>query len=393
LGQTTNPLNGLGLALRTLGAGCQGGDEGRAVPQAPAVGSTAASREPGKTASATPAPRPNLPAAVDPPSDFEGNDLRLVDPDELASAANTYYQDGQPREAARLLHYAVKDGVPQQDNRACYNALAGHVEAALYWLKVAALDEGVDASWARQDSDLAGLRRDTRWTQLAAYLDACNAYWASSGHVATSLVVPGGYEVGTPIGLVVGLHGLGADPERLVDEDWRELADATGRAIVAVSGTRPTGKHSFAWAEDRERGHQHIQQVLATLSDRVTIDPKDVVLFGFSQGAQMGFEVAMAHPESYRGSLVMSPDGRMRTINEGLAPKAENASQHFVLTCGAAEAPGNVAFTGENAEFARAAGAGVEMKLYEGMSRHSFPPDFFEQFPCCVRFLDGEEKP
>jgi predicted esterase len=335
----------------------------------------------------------NLPAPPEPPSEFEGKDLRQLEPDQLAAVADAYYQDDQPREAAQILHYAVKGGVPQQYNLACYNALSGDVEAAFYWLQVAGLEEGVDAGWAKQDSDLASLRADPRWPRVSAYLDACNAYWGASGHVVTSLVVPSGYQVGTPVGLVVGLHGLGADPEGLVDEDWRDFADATGRAIVAVSGTRPTGKHSFVWTEDREADHQHIQEALATLPDRVTIDPKNVVLFGFSQGAQMGFEVALAHPESYRGTLVMSPGGSKWSILEGLKPSAGNASQHFVLTCGAEEAPGNVAFTKQDAEFARSAGAAVEMKLYEGVSQHTFPPDFSEQFPRWVRFLAGEENP
>ena len=73
-----------------------------------------------------------------------------------------------------------------------------------------------------------------------------------------------------------------------------------------------------------------------------------------------------------------------------LKPSPRNKGQGYVCTCGAGEAPGNVISTKNNAEHAERAGARVELKLYEGMSEHAFPPDFMANFARWVRFIDGE---
>ena len=51
----------------------------------------------------------------------------------------------------------------------------------------------------------------------------------------------------------------------------------------------------------------HIRRALAGLKDKLTVTPGQNVLFGFSQGAQMAFEVAFANPAEYAGAIVMSP--------------------------------------------------------------------------------------
>lgn len=57
---------------------------------------------------------------------------------------------------------------------ACDYALAGKLDAAVYWLQRSALDEGVDAKWAEQDGDLERIRKVPRWAKIALYLAACN---------------------------------------------------------------------------------------------------------------------------------------------------------------------------------------------------------------------------
>jgi hypothetical protein len=55
------------------------------------------------------------------------------------------------------------------------------------------------------------------------------------------------------------------------------------------------------------------------------------------------------------------------------------------------EGPGTVvAYTKGDAEFARRAGARVDLKLYEGVTAHAFPPDFAERFAGWVRFIRND---
>ena len=117
--------------------------------------------------------------------------------------------------------------------------------------------------------------------------------------------------------------------------------------------------------------------------------------FGFSQGAQMAFEVAFANPAEYQGAIAMASPGTTKpgvTLRE-LAPSPANKKQRFVCTCGAHEMPGNVLYTRADAEFAEKAGSRVELKLYEGAKEHGFPADFSDAFPGWVRFVRGDKGP
>ncbi len=332
-----------------------------------------------------------LPTPSAPSADFQGQDLSKADGDDLASIASRLAGEGNAREAARFQYWAVKAGSCGEYNLACWTALAGDLEGAFYWLQEAALDDGVEESWASQDPDLASLHRDPRWKEVAPFLKLCNAYWAGSGLLKTVLVLPEGYKKGTPIGVLVGLHGLGHRPDGFVNEVvYQSFADELNMAIVGVSGTVPTGRRCFVWSEDPRTDARHVRRALDDLSDRLTVKPGHVIAFGFSQGAQMGFEIAFQNPEEYLGAIVMSPGTTKRFFRlNKLVPSPRNKRQAYVCLCGADEAPGNVAFTRNDAEFARKTGARVELKLYKGMDKHAFPPDFAESLVRWVRFIEG----
>jgi predicted esterase len=330
-------------------------------------------------------------AAPEPPSKLlEGLDLTTIDGHRLAGAAVGFSNKKDYDRAVQLQHWSVASIDDGRYNLACFQALAGKKEAAFYWLQEAALKEGVDASWAGQDSDLESLRGDSRWARVDSFLKACNAYWAVSGQQQVTVVLPKDYKVGTPIGVAVGMHGLGADPEGFVNEAYQGYADELNMAIIGVSGTVPRGPKSFVWAEDAAKDAERIRRALKEISDRVTVGSGKVVTFGFSQGAQMAFEVAFRYPAEFRGALVMSPGTTKRVNLGGFSPAPANQSQGFVCTCGAEEMPGNVANTRADADLAKRAGSRVELKLYEGVQQHAFPADFREKFVPWIKFIqDG----
>jgi predicted esterase len=336
-----------------------------------------------------------LPAPPAPSSNFRGQDLSKDDPARLAAVASGLASDGNNREAAQVQYWAVKLGADGRYNLACWTALIGDVDGAFYWLQEAALEDGVEASWAGEDTDLESLRKDFRWTKVAPFLKQCNAYWAVSGRRDSALIVPKGYKPGTPIGVLIGLHGMGHRPDGFIDsETYQEFADKLNMAVVGVSGTVPTGRNSYVWSEDPSADAAQIRKALDELAPRLTVKKGHLIAFGFSQGAEMGFEVAFQNPEDYRGAIVMSPGtsdntARLKKLNRG----PRNKNQGYVFLCGADEHPGNVAETKDGAGFAKKAGARVELKLYEGVKRHAFPPDFDHSFLRWVRFIEGEATP
>ncbi len=123
----------------------------------------------------------------------------------------------------------------------------------------------------------------------------------------------------------------------------------------------------------------------------MTVRPGRVVTFGFSQGAQMAFEVAFRYPEEFQGALVMSPGTSKRLNLAGFPPTAGNRNQGYICTCGAAELPGNVAYTRADADLAKRAGSRVELRLYDGVQKHGFPNDFAQKFVDWVKFIRGDQ--
>jgi predicted esterase len=194
--------------------------------------------------------------------------------------------------------------------------------------------------------------------------------------------------VGTPIGVLLGLHGQGSCGTELVrSETYQPIADELQMAVVAVNGTIRTGKCRFAWSEDAARDADHVRRALAAVDDQLTPDPNSLIVFGFSQGAQMGFEIAFANPGEYRGAVVFSPGSIKEPTFRELRAQPANAKQRFVCTSGADEPPGNVSATLGACNFAKNGRARVEVELYEGVASHALPSDFFEVFPRWVRFI------
>lgn len=347
----------------------------------------------------TPPPRPplELPAPPAPPARVGGLDLKTLDGQGLRARAYERYEAGALDEAIALQHWSIlarQGGGEGHYNLACFYALARKVDAALYWLQRGAIEEGVDAAWAREDEDLAALRDDRRWEEVANFLDDCNAYWERSGRSETLLVVPAGYEVGRPVTAVVGLHGLGAHPRDFADpEDYQKLADRLGVAFLGVSGTTPLGPRAYAWSEDPARDAARVKDALASVADRVTVAPGRVVLVGFSQGAQVAAEVAARDPATFAGAIVLSPGSREASRLEQVAAAEAHAGRGFVVRVGAAEEPENVDRADEVTRSLRRLGARVDAHAYEGMDEHAFPPDYEERLGAWVAHCLGDRAP
>jgi predicted esterase len=325
-----------------------------------------------------------VPAAL--PERLDGKDLKAMVEDELNARAHQAMAKEDYSRAATYQYWYVQKSQTGQYNLACFLARVGQTDPAFYWLQRAALEEGVDTLHAQRDEDLASLHRDPRWAQVLPYLTACNRYFETAPVARTTLVLPKGYQKGTPIPVVLWLHGLGSRPDDFTaGEGCQEFADELNVAVVGVSGTRPRGPRSYVWAEDPEKDAKRLRDALAEVSNRLTVKKGSAITFGFSQGAQVGLDVAVRYPEEYAGSIVLSPGAQPHL--EGVRPSPLLARRGFVLSCGAKEYPGNVQLTADDADWLRRAGAQVIHKPYPGVSAHTFPKDFDERFPEWVKFI------
>lgn len=325
-----------------------------------------------------PIPPLNLPAPVTPSAMLEGEDLKEADADELRAYANELSAGRRYNEAAQVQYWALqKEPAEGQYNMACYLSLAKNVDAAFYWLQRAALEEGVDGQWATEDSDLVPARADSRWPTVLQFLRQANAFWQTSTHTETTLVMPNGVAATEPIPVLVGLHGMGHRAGGFVStEMYQEFADKHRVAFVGASGSVPRGPRSFVWAEDAEKDRRRIEAALSEVSDRVTAAPGKIILFGFSQGAMMSAEIAVLDASRYAGAIVLSPGGN-NNPNAALFKPGSGQKQTYILSVGQGEHLGNKLMTATYMGLLQKAGADVEHIVNPNQQGHSLPPNYF----------------
>jgi predicted esterase len=334
-----------------------------------------------------PAPPLQLAVPTAMPEKMEGQDLKTWEEGDLLGRANQAMAKRDYSRAATYQYWYVQKSDKGRYNLACFLARIGQVDPAFYWLQLAALEEGVDTQHALMDEDLTSLRRDPRWAKVQQFLASCNRYFESAAIVRTVLLLPKDYKKEASIPAVLWLHGYSSRPDDFVNPGSQDYADALKVALIGVSGTMSRGPRSFVWTEDPEKDAKRMRDALAEVSDRVTVTKGHVITLGFSQGAQVGLEVAVRNPGEYAGSIVLSPGILTFSRLDNLKPSPLLAQRGFVLSCGANEHPSNVQLTAADANWLRKAKAQVIHKMYPGVSAHSFPKDFDERFSEWVKFI------
>lgn len=120
-----------------------------------------------------------------------------------------------------------------------------------------------------------------------------NPYWAW---------VPTTYDPVRAVPLVVALHGAGDTAENYLQFMWRANADARGFIVIAPEGTYPYGG-GYAWHGSDDA------LVLAAIDDVqrcYSIDPKRVIINGFSAGGTMAYFIGLSAAGRFSGLAIQS---------------------------------------------------------------------------------------
>ena len=113
---------------------------------------------------------------------------------------------------------------------------------------------------------------------------------------------------GGPRPLIVLLHGAGGNANQFI-RHFTTQADRRGVVLLAVQSTgaswrlRPGSTGETA----REQDPQTIDAALSALFSKAPIDPKRVIVAGFSDGASYALWLGRANAQLFRGVLALSP--------------------------------------------------------------------------------------
>ena len=201
---------------------------------------------------------------------------------------------------------------------------------------------------------------------------------------------PGGFPI------LLALHGFGEDgdtmAERLGPREGatcaRLLPDGPfpvelregerrriGRAWYQYDGDQETFLRALTWGQD------HLRRLLEAVAERHPVDPRRVVLLGFSQGGYLASAAALRERDRYRGLVAVA----CRIKTEILSDELAAARGYPVLVVhGARDRATPCAMQEEAVRVLAGAGLEVEVELHP--RGHRLPP---ESVPRIHTFVDA----
>lgn len=185
---------------------------------------------------------------------------------------------------------------------------------------------------------------------------------------------PSGGSTGKP--LYVALHGLGSD-----ENDLLELAPLLPKDVVFASLRAPytLAPGHYAWFASRHVGdrldgdpaqiqasEKAILRSVDALIAKYHVDPHRVVVFGFSQGAIMSYDLALAEPLKFEGIGILS-GALFDSVKARLGAAHEKLPTHVFVGHGLADPRIPPTYAREAADWWTTHGAEVQLHLYPGM--------------------------
>lgn len=282
------------------------------------------------------------PEDIDP---YTYDPLEKVSPDgDYALQAQAAYNEGEYEMAARyyLAHLRDhRDDPTSLYNLACCYGLLGRDELAAKYLKRSYQAGFTYLEHIRQDPDFSKVRETESfaaamdslqtWAQRKAKYEGKQEYLQISQLIPCRLLLPEDYDPDKEYTLLIGLHGYG-DKATSFSRLWHYLEE--GDLIFAVpEAPYPfmEGQIGFSWTpqipEDDPRAEQafelmseYIFQLIEQLESAHKIG--ETWILGFSQGAFIGYPLALRNPETIDG-LVACGGGLMVDLQDDVYAAAK----------------------------------------------------------------------
>ncbi|WDE97922.1 hypothetical protein PQO03_19025 [Lentisphaera profundi] len=318
------------------------------------------------------------------PEKFNEHHLRKLSPSSLRHTASQHAQSGKLQSALQFQYWACNiDETQGLYDLACYYALNKDIDSSVYFLQKAALNEGVDYSWALKDKDLIPVMNSKYWEKLRPWLKKCFSSWHESKYFRSPIIKP---STGESEVLLIGLHGYGSVPEDFASDEDQGFADKHKVTFMGISGSVPLGRNSFMWSEDIDKDSQHIFQILKQSNIDLKKEKRPVILIGFSQGAQLSTELLARYPHLFKGIITLCPGARYDSQLPKVKESVDLSKKKAVIICGSNEHKGNLELSKSNFTWLTKHKAIVRYSKIKGLG-HSFPPNFYDKLNDYLIFI------
>lgn len=278
-----------------------------------------------------------------------------------------------------------KPGDPQPAyNLACSYAQHGNYEKAVEWLGTAADRGFFYVSTVLRDEDLDEIRELPGFGVAVEKIRKNNAaelekFKAGADKAKVITIAPPALDKNKPAPLIVALHGYGSDAND-ISKTWTDAAARIGAVLIAPQALQPAG-HGFSWGVV-EQGEFLVLRAMEKARAEFNIDPKRIVVTGFSQGGGMCYTLALRHPQLFAGVIPVAGfyEHRVDPI-----PSAAGAKlPRFFIMVG--EKDDAVEINRDAARRLEAIGTPAQLRVYPGLG-HRFPPDREKEMDAALRFV------
>jgi len=267
-------------------------------------------------------------------------------------------------------------------------ARAGDRQNALGWLTRSAERGFSHVSTLLRDEDLDDLLKREEYLAVldrvrrnsAADLEKFKAR-ADGAKILT--VLPPNLDKAVPAPLIIALHGYGSNAQDMADT-WREAAAKIGAVLIAPQALERAGS-GFSWGVV-EQGEFLVLHAIEKARAENNIDPKRIVVTGFSQGGAMTYTLAIRHSELFAGAIPVA--GYYEHPVDPIPAQPTAKMPRFVIMVGEKDEP--VAVNREAAKRLEAIGAPVQLRIYPNLG-HRFPPDRQNEMDSALKFVLDEK--
>ncbi len=175
-------------------------------------------------------------------------------------------------------------------------ARAGDGDGAIDWLRVSAERGYSGVRTFETDADIDSVRKHAAFGGVIARVRAnadkrMGAFREAAEEAEPVVVLPRGFDSSEPTPLVIALHGTGGTGREMA-RAWRGAARRVGAILVAPDALRPSG-NGYAWVF-RDESEWYVEKLIAEMREEYAIG--EVVLVGFSQGANIALAMGRSHP-------------------------------------------------------------------------------------------------
>lgn len=280
------------------------------------------------------------------------------------------------------LTLLVPDNSTHEYNLACAYALHGDVESAAAWAQKSAYSGFSDLHLITTDPDLNNIRNDPSYKAALKIVarnssKALELFKQQAAGREPLIIVPTSVDREKPAPVVIVLHGFGGKAERFADV-WRKAADKAGVILVAPRAVHEVRGRGYQWGTPEE-ANVLVLRALDKVSAEHKVDPRRVVLGGFSQGGRMAYTLGLRHADKFCGVI----------------PIAGNYNASYTVAR-AGGLPRVFVMVGENdrtlkanraaAKDLEAKGAEVKLNVYPGVG-HAFPQNSDEELLEALKFV------